>query len=104
MADAEHLQGFKTRHVLNKAYIWPNSILLHQGGRAWNEWLYHQHEDITLDFREANLSGLDLRGADLQGADLSYADCSGADLTGVKLGAADLHRANFAGADFSNVL
>ena len=52
-----------------------------RGAAAIAEWRA-KNPDITLNLKEAHLSGADLSGADLSGARLSGADLNGADADG----------------------
>ena len=67
--------------------------LIHQGVRRWNQWRKANSKE-PLDFREADLSGLNLVGVDLRGADLSRANLSRANLKGALLRSANLTEAN----------
>ncbi len=76
------------------------------------KWLKDDPTGKRADFKEANLSGMDLYGVDLRGADfgqadlsgtnLSYADFQGADLSGANLCSANLKNADFRNAKLRN--
>jgi uncharacterized protein YjbI with pentapeptide repeats len=92
VADEEHLRRLK------------------KGVDVWNAW--RREEDnytLSLDLRNASLSGADLQGVDLRyaflknanltGANLSPTFLTGANLTGAKLSQADLSGADLSGAN-----
>lgn len=80
--------------------------ILKQGKEAWRQWR-RKNPDEQLDFKEANLRGVDLNGlnlcyADFRGANLSKADLSVADLYHADLSYSNLREANLWGADLTD--
>ena len=72
---------------------------LKEGIVAWNQWR-HEHPEIQIDLRGADLVLADLRGADLVLADLRGADLRETLLIGANLSRADRRTARFAASDF----
>ena len=72
--------------------------LLRKGIEVWNSWR-GKNPGISIDLREANLTGADLTGANLREADLG-----GANLREANLGGARLSATSFADVDLSSAL
>lgn len=75
--------------------------LIRSGVEALNAFA-EEHEDVSLDLREADLSGMDLRNARLQGARLGNASLEGCDLRDSRLNSSDLRGCNLRNADLRN--
>jgi uncharacterized protein YjbI with pentapeptide repeats len=61
-----------------------------------------EHEDVSLDLREADLSGMDLRNARMQGARLGGANLQGCDLRDARFNSSDMRGCNLRDADLRN--
>ena len=61
-----------------------------------------EHEDVSLDLREADLSGMDLRNVRMQGARLGGANLESCDLRGARLNSSDMRGCNLRNADLRN--
>ncbi len=61
-----------------------------------------EHEDVSLDLREADLSGMDLRNARIQGARLGGANLEGCDLRDARFNSSDMRGCNLRNADLRN--
>lgn len=83
MADGEHLE------------------LVARGVEAINAFT-KEHDDVSLDLREADLSGMDLRGVRMPGARLGGANLESCDLRDSRLNSSDLRGCNLRNADLRN--
>lgn len=61
-----------------------------------------EHQDISLDLREADLSDMDLRSARIQGARLGGANLEGCDLRDARFNSSDMRGCNLRDADLRN--
>ncbi len=61
-----------------------------------------EHQDVSLDLREADLHGLDLRGARIQGARLAGANLRDCDFRDARLNSSDMRGCDLRGADLRN--
>ncbi len=83
MADREHLE------------------LVGRGVEAINAFT-KEHEDVSLDLREADLSGMDLRSVRMQGARLRGANLESCDLRDARFNSSDMRDCNLRNADLRN--
>ncbi len=83
MADGEHLD------------------LVRRGVDAINAFT-KENEDVSLDLRDADLSGMDLRNARMQGARLGGANLEGCDLRDARFNSSDMRGCNLRNADLRN--
>ncbi len=75
--------------------------LVRRGVEALNAFT-KEHEDVSLDLREANLSGMDLRSARMQGARLRGANLESCDLRDARFNSSDMRDCNLRNADLRN--
>ena len=75
--------------------------LVQRGVEAINAFT-KEHEDVSLDLREADLSGMDLRNVRMQGARLGGANLEGCDLRGARFNSSDMRGCNLRDADLRN--
>ncbi|MCC2663060.1 MAG: hypothetical protein K0S35_982 [Geminicoccaceae bacterium] len=77
--------------------------ILRQGAKAWNAWR-HEHQNIEINLRGADLIGVNLSGVNLSETTLTDADLRGVILTGANLSGANLSRAFLHDANFSGAI
>ena len=61
-----------------------------------------EHEDVSLDLREADLRGMDLRNVRMQGARLRGANLESCDLRDARFNSSDMRDCNLRNADLRN--